>query len=153
MKWNWWLWCVLLVNSPPDIVLENLTVVPDSSSSVELEWKVTPTDGHHCIRNYNIQITSPNGSQWEEQISGSRHSYHFTGLQLIPFEEYMYCVTANLLHGQIGLKLSYTKPHPPTNLSAEIQCNQGYEIQIDWQVNTQQIILHLHGETCDNSKH
>ena len=33
----------------------------------------------------------------------------------------------------------YIEPHPPTNLSAEIQCKQGYEIQIDWQVNTQQI--------------
>ena len=28
--------------------------------------------------------------------------FHITGLQLIPFQEYMYCVTANLLHGQIG---------------------------------------------------
>ena len=96
---------MLLANSPPGIVLENLTVVPDSLSSVELEWKVVPTDGHHCIRNYNIQIAGPNGSQWEEQISGSNHSFNFTGLQLIPFQEYTYCVTANLLHGQIGPKL------------------------------------------------
>ena len=144
--------CVLLVNSPPDIVLENLTVVPDSYSSVLLEWKVVPTDGHYCIRNYNIQITSPNGSQWEVQISGSNHSFNFTGLHLIPFEEYTYCVTANLIRGQIDLKISYIKPHPPTNLSAVVQCRQGYEIQIDWQVNARQIILHLHGET-DNSKH
>jgi len=28
------------------------------------------------------------------------------------------------------------QPHPPTNLSGVIQCNRGYEIQIDWQVNT-----------------
>ena len=28
----------------------------------------------------------------------------------------------------------FTEPHPPTNLSAVVQCNQGYEIQIDWQV-------------------
>ena len=66
----------ITANSPPDIDLENitledLTVVPDSSTSVLLEWKVVPTDGHYCIRNYNIQITGPNGSQWEEQIPGS----------------------------------------------------------------------------------
>ena len=66
----------ITANSPPDIGLENitledLTVVPDSSTSVLLEWKVVPTDGHYCIRNYNIQITGPNGSQWEEQIPGS----------------------------------------------------------------------------------
>ena len=87
-------------------MLENLTVVPDSPSSVELEWKVTPTDGHYCIRNYNIQISGPNGSQWEKQIPGSNYSLNFTGLQLIPFEEYTYSVTANLLHGQIGLTLT-----------------------------------------------
>ena len=98
---------LLLVNSAPDISLENLTVVPDSFSSVQLEWKVTPTDGHYCIRNYNIQIAGPNGSQWEEEIPGSRHSYHFTEIQLLPLQEYTYCVTANLLHlGQIGLKLT-----------------------------------------------
>ena len=91
------------LNSLSDVVLENLTVVPDSSSSssVELEWKVVPTDGHYCIRNYNIQIAGPNGSQWEEEIPGSNHSFCFTGIQLIPFQEYMYCVTANLLRGQI----------------------------------------------------
>ena len=99
-------------NSRSDVALENLTVVPDSSSSVELEWKVVPTDGHHCIRNYNIQIAGPNGSQWEVQIPGSNHSFRFTGIQLIPFQEYTYCVTANLLHGQIGLKLTvnFTEP-------------------------------------------
>ena len=92
---------LLLVNSPPDIVVENFTVVPDSFSSVLLEWKVTPTDGHHCIRNYNIQIVGQNGSQWEEQIPGGNHSFRFTGLQLIPLQEYTYYVTANLLRGQI----------------------------------------------------
>ena len=99
-------------NSRSDVVLENLTVVPDSSTSVELEWKVVPTDGHHCIRQYNIQITSPNGSQWEVQIPGSNHSFRFTGIQLIPFQEYTYCVTANLLRGQIDLKLTvnFTQP-------------------------------------------
>ena len=94
--------CLLLVNSPPDIVLENLTVVPDSYSSVLLEWKVVPTDGHHCISNYNIQIAGPNGSQWEEQIPGSNHSFHFTGLQLILLQNYTCCVTANLDHNQIA---------------------------------------------------
>ena len=93
---------LLLVNSPPDIVLENLTVVPDSSSSVELEWKVVPSDGHYCIRNYNIQMTGPNGSQWEEDIPGSQHSFRFTGLQLIHLQNSTYCVTANLDHNQIG---------------------------------------------------
>ena len=97
---------MLLANYPPGIVLENLTVVPDSPSSVELEWKVIPTDGHQCIRNYSIQIAGPNGSQWEEEIPGSQHSYHFTEIQLLPFQEYTYCVTANLLRGQIGLKLT-----------------------------------------------
>ena len=76
----------------------------NSLSSVELEWRVVPTDGHHCIRNHNIQIAGPNESQWEEEIPGSSHSLNFTGLQLIPFQEYTYRVTANLLHGQIGLK-------------------------------------------------
>ena len=94
------------LNFLSDVLLENLTVVPDSSLSVELEWKVVPTDGHHCIRNYSIQIAGPNGSQWEEQIPGSSQSLNFTGLQLIPFEEYTYCVTANLLRGQIGLKVT-----------------------------------------------
>ena len=92
---------MLLANYSAGIVLENLTVVPDSPSSVELEWKVFPTDGPNCIRNYSIQIAGPNGSQWEEQIPGSNHSFHFNGLQLIPLQEYIYCVTANLLHGQI----------------------------------------------------
>ena len=78
---------LLLVNSPPDIVVENFTVVPDSFSSVLLEWKVTPTDGHHCIRNYNIQIVGQNGSQWEEQIPGGNHSFHFTRLQLVPSQK------------------------------------------------------------------
>ena len=93
---------LLLVNSPPDIVLENFTVIPDSFSSVLLEWKVTPRDGHYCIRNYNIQVSGPNGSQWEEEIPGSNHSFRFTGLQLIPLQNYTCCVTANLYHNQIA---------------------------------------------------
>ena len=103
---------VFVTNSRSDVALENLTVVPDSSSSVELEWKVVPTDGHHCIRNYTILITSQNGSQWGEEIPGSNHSFRFTGIQLIPFQEYTYRVTANLLLGQIDLKLTvnFTEP-------------------------------------------
>ena len=93
---------VLLVNSPPDIVLENLTVVPDSYLSVLLGWKVTPTDGHYCIRNYNIQITGPNGSHWEEEIPGSNQSFRFTALQLMHLQNYTCCVTANLDHNQIA---------------------------------------------------
>ena len=92
-------------NSLSDVALENLTVVPVSLTSVLLEWEVTPTDGYYCIRNYNIQVSGPNGSLWEEQIPGENNSHYFTGLQLIPFQEYTYCVTANLLHGQV-LKLT-----------------------------------------------
>ena len=153
----------------------------------------------------------------EEQIPEGKHSFHFTGLQVIPFQEYTYCVTANTPYGQIDLKLtvnftelqgglkcdsviksvngssySYSaegyhklkqmfgnvidlfpyagfrsvdntlnfitsypckidllleyitcshfyiiiEPHPPINVIAVIQCNQEYEIQIEWQVNT-----------------
>ena len=97
----------ITVNSPPgvdleNITLEDLTVVPDSSTSVLLEWKVNPTDGHHCIRNYSIQITGPNGSQWEEDIPGSQHSFHLTGIQLMHLQNYTCRVTANLDHNQIG---------------------------------------------------
>ena len=93
-------------NYPPDVALENLTVVPVSLSSVLLEWEVTPTDGYHCIRNYNIQVSGPNGSQWGEEIPAANNSYYFTGLQLTPLQDYTYCVTANLLHGQVDLKLT-----------------------------------------------
>ena len=94
-------WCVLLANSPPDIVLENLTAVPVSLSSVLLEWKVVPSDGHHCITSYNIQITGPNGTQWEEQIPGGNNSFHFTGIQLMHLQNYTCCITANLDHSAI----------------------------------------------------
>ena len=89
-------------NSSSDIVLENFTVLPVSLSSVLLEWKVVPTDGYHCITSYDIQVSGPNGSQWGEQISGASNSYYFTGLQLTPFQEYTYCVIANLSHNQTG---------------------------------------------------
>ena len=92
----------MCVTSPPDTVLENLTAVPDSFSTTLLEWKVTPSDGHHCITNYNIQITGPNGSQWEEQIPGGNDSFHFTGIQLVLWQNYTCSITANLSHNQIG---------------------------------------------------
>ena len=92
---------MLLANSPPDIVLENLTVVPVSLSSVLLEWKVVPTDGHHCITGYNIRVSGQNGTQWEEQIPGG-DSFLFTGLELMHLQNYTCCVTANLSHNQIG---------------------------------------------------
>ena len=106
-------------NYPPDVALENLTVVPVSLSSVLLEWEVTPTDGYHCIRNYNIEVSGPNGSQWEEQIPGENNSYYFTGLQLTPLQDYTYCVTANLLHGQVDLKLTVNY----TELQGVLTCN------------------------------
>ena len=71
-----------------------------------LEWKVTPTDRHYCIRNYNIRVFGPNGSLWEEQIPGGNESYYFTGLQLISFQEYTYYVTDHLSYDQIDLKLT-----------------------------------------------
>ena len=93
---------MLLADSPPDIILENLTVVPDSFSSVLLEWKVIPSHGQHCITSYDIQITGPNGSQWEEQIPGGNDSFLLTGLLLMHLQNYTCCVTANLYHNQIG---------------------------------------------------
>ena len=42
------------------------------------------------------------------------------------------CLEIMLLY--VLLFYFYTEPNPPTNLSAVVQCNQGYEIQIDWQV-------------------
>ena len=107
-------------NSLSDVALENLTVVPVSLSSVLLEWEVTPSDGHHCIRNYNIQVSGPNGSQWGEEIPGANNSYYFTGLQLTPLQDYTYCVTANLLHGQVDLKLTVNY----TELQGVLTCNQ-----------------------------
>ena len=93
---------LLLTNSLSDVTLENLTVFPDSLSSVQLEWQVIPTDGHHCIRNYSVQIIGPNGSQWEEQIQEINQSFLFTEIQLIHLQNYTCCVTANLDDNQIG---------------------------------------------------
>ena len=117
---------MLLAKSPPDTVLENLTAVPDSFSSVLLEWKVIPSDGHHCITNYNIQITGSNGSQWGEEIPGSNQSFHFTGIQLMHLQNYTCCVTANLYHNQIG----------PINqtLTVELQGELLHNVQVSlWQ--------------------
>ena len=116
----------MCVTSPPDTVLENLTAVPDSFSSVLLEWKFVPTDGHYCITSYNIQITGPNGTQWEEQIPGGNDSFHFTGLELMHLQNYTCCVTANLFHNQIG----------PINqtITVELQGELMHNVQVSqWQ--------------------
>ena len=123
---------MLLANSPPDIVIENLTAVPDSFSSVLLEWKVTPSDGYHCIRNYSIQITGSNASQWEEQIPGGNDSFHFTGIQLVPWQNYTCSVTANLDHNQIG----------PINqtITVELQGELLHNVQVSqWQQGSEDI--------------
>ena len=126
---------MLLANSPPDIpdiVLENLTVVPDSFASVQLEWKVVPTDGHHCITSYNIQITGPNGTQWEEQIPGGNDSFHFTGLKLTHLQNYTCCVTANLSHNRIG-------PIQQT-ITVELQGELLHNVQVsEWQQGSEDI--------------
>ena len=44
----------------------------------------------------------------------------------------------------------YVEPHPPTNLSAVMQCKQGYEIQIHWQVRKHTV--YLHRKTTANNK-
>ena len=90
------------------IVLENLTVVPVSLSIMLVEWKVIPSDGHHCITSYDIQVSSPNGSQWEEHIPGGNHSFLLSGIQLEPLEEYTYCVTANIPSIQTGPTVKQT---------------------------------------------
>ena len=91
-----------------DITLDHLTVAPLTLSTVQLEWKVVPTDGHHCITGYNIQVSGPNGSQWGAQTPGENHSFHFTGLQLKPSKEYTYSVNANTLSTQTGPTVKQT---------------------------------------------
>ena len=90
-----------------------------------LEWEVIPTDGHHCIRNYNIQVSGPNESQWGEEIPGASNSYYFTGLQLIPLQEYTYCVTANISYDQIDLKLTVNF----TELQGGLKCDTIQSLQ------------------------
>ena len=123
---------MLLADSPPDIILENLTVVPDSFSSVLLEWKVIPSHGQHCITSYDIQITGPNGSQWEEQIPGGNNSFLLTGLLLMHLQNYTCCVTANLDHNQIG----------PINqtITVELQGELLHNVQVSlWQQGSEDI--------------
>ena len=86
----------------PDITLGHLTVVPFSLSTVLLEWKVIPSDGHHCITSYNIQVSGRDGSQWGAQTPGRNHSFLLSGMQLEPLEEYTYCVTVNIPSTQTG---------------------------------------------------
>ena len=73
-----------------------------------LEWKVIPTDGHHCITSYNIKVSGPNGSHWEEHISGVNHSFLWSGIQLEPLKEYTYSVTANIPSTQTGPTVKQT---------------------------------------------
>ena len=61
-----------------------------------------PTDGHHCIRNYNIQVSGPDGTQWGAQTPGRNHSFLLSGMQLQPSKEYTYCVSANIPSTQTG---------------------------------------------------
>ena len=65
------LYNIIIFDLNADITLDHLTVVPVSLSTVRLEWKVIPTDGHHCITSYNIQVSGPDGSQWGTQMPGS----------------------------------------------------------------------------------
>ena len=91
-----------------DITLEHLTVLPLTLSIVLLEWKVIPTDGHHCITSYNIQVSGPNGSQWETQIPGGNNSFLLSGMQLESLEEYTYSVTGNIPSIQSGPTVNQT---------------------------------------------
>ena len=94
--------------SPPDVALENLTVVPVSLSSAQLEWKVIPPDGHHCITSYNIQVSGPNGLQWEEHIPGGNNSFLLSGMKLEPLKEYTCYVTANISSTHTGPTVNQT---------------------------------------------
>ena len=102
-----------------DIMLDHLTVAPVSLSTVLLEWKVIPSDRYHCITSYNIQVSGPDGLQWKEHIPVGNQSFNFIGLQLIQLQEYTYCVTANLLRGQIHLKLTVNF----TELQGGLKCH------------------------------
>ena len=73
-----------------------------------MEWKVVPTDGHHCITGYNIQFFGPNGSQWGTQIPGGNNSFLLSGVQLEPSKEYTYSVTANISSTHTGPTVKHT---------------------------------------------
>jgi len=81
-----------------DVTLENLTVVPVSLSTVRLRWNINPTNGHHCVVNFTIQVTDKDGSLWRAQTLGNNKSFLLTELQLTPLKEYTYCITANTIH-------------------------------------------------------
>ena len=81
-----------------DVTLENLTVVPVSLSTVLLRWNINPTNGHHCIVNFSIQVSDKDGSRWKAQTLGNNKSFLLTELQLTPLKEYTYCITANTIH-------------------------------------------------------
>ena len=49
---------------------------------------------------------------------------------------YLIDVFGNYITNVLFSLFNFIEPHPPTNLSAEIQCRQRYEIRIDWQVST-----------------
>ena len=87
-----------------DITLEDLTVVPLNLSTVQLEWKVVPTDGHHCITGYSIRVSGQN----ESQIVGADNSFVLSGVQLEPLKEYTYSVTANISSTQTGPSVEQT---------------------------------------------
>ena len=69
-----------------------------------LEWEVIPTDGHHCITSYNIQVSGQNESQTE----GENNSFLLSGVQLEPLKQYTYSVTANLSSTQTGPSVKQT---------------------------------------------
>ena len=73
-----------------------------------LEWKVIPTDGHHCIKSYDIQVSGPNGSEREEHIPGGNNSFLLSGMKLEPSKEYTYSVTANIPPTHTGPTINQT---------------------------------------------
>ena len=73
-----------------------------------LEWKVIPTDGHHCIKSYDIQVSGPNGSEWEEHIPGGNNSFLLSGMKLEPLKEYTYSVTGNIPSTHTGPTVNQT---------------------------------------------
>ena len=93
-----------LLDFHADITLEDLTVVPLTLSTVQLEWKVVPTDGHHCITGYNIRVSGQN----ESQIVGANNSFVLSRVQLEPLKEYTYSVTANISSTQTGPSVEQT---------------------------------------------
>ena len=104
MKHSNMLYVSLFILLHADVALENLTVVPVSLSSVQLEWEVIPTDGHHCITGYNIRVSGQN----ESQICGGNKSFLLCGVQLEPSKEYTYSVTANISSTQTGPSVEQT---------------------------------------------